>query len=76
MKPTYEVTGETYTLQGRGTVYAARTTCHCTRDDLMELIGTELEGVGKIIDVESFAVEGQSFKPIGLLVADKERDSD
>ena len=68
MKPTYTLTGETYELKGRGTVHTAKTTCQCNRDDLKELIGTEISGVGKITAVESFAVHSQSFKEIGLLV--------
>lgn len=68
MKPTYELTGEKYELKGRGTVFAAYTTCECVRGDLKELVGTELPGVGTIKDIESYAIDNQSHKPIGLLV--------
>ena len=72
MIPTYILTGETFDLKDRGIVHMARTACVCNTNDLSELIGQELEVMGKkkkIIGIERFAIHDQSHKLIGILVS-------
>lgn len=72
MKPTYELTGDKFEIKDRGwVVYTANTTCNCSWNDVCELVGTEVEIEGKkrkVMAVEQFAVNNQSYKPIGLAV--------
>lgn len=65
----FKMTGESFYIKERGTVYTANLTCNCTRTHLSSLIGTPLLG-RKILGVESFAIENQNYKPIGLLLED------
>lgn len=79
MIPTYTLTGEKFEITGRGTVYTATLTCACNHNDVCELIGTYVKIDGekrKILGVEQFAVHGQSYRPIGLLVSKKSEKID
>jgi hypothetical protein len=72
MTPTFTLTGESCEIKSHGwLVYTARLTCCCSRDDLSKLVGTSIfDGLKekKIVAVESFAIEQQDHRWIGLAV--------
>lgn len=55
MIPTYQLTGESFDISGRGTVFTARLTCDCDRKDLSHLIGIKVNNQ-KVIGIESYAI--------------------
>lgn len=70
MIPTYELTGESFGISGRGTVFTARLTCDCERKELSQLLGTSIDDE-MIIGIESCLIPDQELKTgdlINLLV--------
>ncbi len=68
MIPTYELTGESFNISGRGTVFTARLTCDCERNELCQLLGQSINNQ-IIIGIESFAIPDQKKgMGIGFLV--------
>lgn len=57
-------------LVGRGWVHLARLIGRYNRTQLRDLVGMELWG-DPVLAVESFAIENQVDRPIGLLLANK-----
>ena len=68
MIPTYELTGESFNISGRGTVFTAKLTCDCERNELCQLLGRSINNQ-IIIGIESFAIPDQKKgMGIGFLV--------
>ena len=68
MIPSYELTGESFNISGRGTVFTARLTCDCKREDLGQFLGQSINNQ-IIIGIESFAIPDQrKGMGIGFLV--------
>ena len=68
MIPTYQLTGESVDILGKGTVFTASLTCDCDRQELSQLLG-QLINNQIIIGIESFAIPNQTKgMGIGLLV--------
>lgn len=65
-----DVHDEPHYIKDRGYTHSARLVGDYTRTDLKRLAGAEIAGQ-RIIGVESFAVENQSNKQIGLLTKEK-----
>lgn len=58
MLPTYQLTDESYDISGKGTVFIAKLTCNCNRDELCQLLGQSINNE-IIIGIESFAIANQ-----------------
>ena len=58
MIPTYQLTENSFDISGKGTVFTARLTCDCIREELGQLLGTLINNQ-IIIGVESFAISDQ-----------------
>ena len=64
MIPTYELTGESFNISGRGTVFTAKLTCDCSREELCQFLGKSINNQ-IIIGIESFAIDDQK-KGMGI----------
>ena len=67
MIPTYELTGDSFIIKGKGLTFTAFLTCNCKRNDLLYFVGKLIKG-HKIKVVESYdTLELKKYTPISFL---------